>query len=139
MHPAHLHPVRQPHRVACALLIRENRVFLAHRSPAKAWFPDVWDLPGGHLEAGESSAQALVRELREELGVDIAAPEGHPLVTHRSADLVLSVWLVEAWRGDIANAAPEEHDAIGWFTLAEAVALPLPHDEYRVLFQRMLE
>jgi 8-oxo-dGTP diphosphatase len=126
------------HHVSCGLLVRASRVFLAHRSPAKAWFPNVWDLPGGHLEPGESSAQALVRELREELGVAISAPTGHPLVTQRATGLELDIWLIDQWHGDIVNAAPEEHDAIGWFTLAEARALPLADDGYRALFERML-
>ncbi len=46
-----------------------------HRSPERRWFPDVWDLPGGHVEPGEDERTALRRELREEVGVEALAIE----------------------------------------------------------------
>ncbi|TFD02738.1 NUDIX hydrolase [Cryobacterium sinapicolor] len=126
------------HHVSCGLLVRAGHVFLVHRSPSKAWFPDVWDLPGGHVEAGESSQQALVRELREELGVEITPPGGNALLTRRAADVLLEVWRVDAWDGDIVNAAPDEHDAFGWFSLDEAMSSDLADDEYPALFEQVL-
>lgn len=60
-------------RLVAAVLVHEGRVLLRHRSPDRARFPDAWDLPGGLLESGESAAEALVRELREELGIEIEA------------------------------------------------------------------
>jgi 8-oxo-dGTP pyrophosphatase MutT (NUDIX family) len=42
---------------------------LVHRTPARRWCPDWWDLPGGHVEEGESAETALTRE-QEERGVD---------------------------------------------------------------------
>lgn len=56
------------HVVVAAVLRRRGRALLVHRSPQRRWYPDVWDLPGGHVEAGEDPAQALARELTEELG-----------------------------------------------------------------------
>jgi 8-oxo-dGTP diphosphatase len=66
------------HRVACAALVRGGRVLLGHRSPGRRWYPDVWDLPGGHVDDGETPACALAREVREELGVHIDVPAGAP-------------------------------------------------------------
>ena len=43
-----------------------------HRSPNRRAYPDVWDLPGGHIETGETELAALTREMHEELGVQIA-------------------------------------------------------------------
>lgn len=60
------------HRVVVGALVSEGLVLLAHRSPNKRAYPDVWDLPGGVIEDGESELGALTRELREELGVQIA-------------------------------------------------------------------
>lgn len=59
-------------------LIREGRVLLAHRRPEKHAYPDLWDLPGGMIEVGESELEALARELREELGVQIATAAATP-------------------------------------------------------------
>jgi 8-oxo-dGTP diphosphatase len=84
-----------------------------HRSPAKDWYPDVWDFPGGHVGPGETGAQALVRELREEVSVSVPVPDASPR-TIRRAGLILELWRVDSWDGDVINAAPEEHDALGW-------------------------
>jgi 8-oxo-dGTP diphosphatase len=62
-----------------AFLRDGKRVLLCHRSADRRWYADVWDLPGGHVEAGESPSIALVRELREELGISIPRPLGPPL------------------------------------------------------------
>ena len=126
------------HYVSCGLLVRAGRVFLVHRSPSKAWYPNVWDLPGGHLEPGENSRQALVRALREELNVEITPPGGKALLTRQEADVFLEVWRVEEWDGDIVNAAPDEHDAFGWFSLDEAISLDLADGEYPALFKQVL-
>jgi 8-oxo-dGTP diphosphatase len=115
------------HEVVVGALVRDGRVLLAHRSPDKHAYPDVWELPGGVIEAGESELSALARELHEELGVRIerrsashlcrliAGPAGDPAL--------LSAWLVREWQGTPANVAPDEHVDIGWFGLEE---LPPP-------------
>ena len=117
-------------RIVTALLRDGNRVLLCHRSPQRRWYPDVWDLPGGHVEPGELPGAALVRELREELGITVAAPPGPP-VREVSADTFdMQIWLIDAWTGTPVNAAPEEHDAIGWFTADAVGGLSLAHDTY---------
>jgi 8-oxo-dGTP diphosphatase len=113
--------------VVVGALVRDGRVLLAHRRPDKRAYPDVWELPGGVVEAGESELGALTRELHEELGVQIAADSASHLcrVTAGPADepALLSAWLVRGWHGTPENVAPEEHDDIGWFGLDE---LPPP-------------
>lgn len=126
------------YHVACGLLVRNGLVLLVHRSSAKTANPNVWDLPGGHLEPGENSSQALVRELQEELGVSITLPVGNAIHTRSSSDLVLDVWRVDDWAGDVVNAAPDEHDDIGWFSLDEAKSLDLADPEYPTLFLQEL-
>ena len=115
------------HKVVVGALVRERRVLLVHRSPKKRAYPDVWDLPGGVIEFGESELGALTRELHEELGVQIATGSASHLcrVTAGPAEepALLSAWLVRDWQGTPANVAPEEHDDIGWFGLQE---LPPP-------------
>lgn len=114
-------------RVVVGALVREGRVLLVHRRADKRAYPDVWDLPGGVMEAGESELVALERELREELGVRIATESAAHLcrVTGGPADepAILSAWLVGEWSGTPSNVAPQEHDDLGWFGLDE---LPPP-------------
>lgn len=57
------------HHVVAGALVAGDRLLLCHRSPTRRWYPNVWDLPGGHVEAGESEPEALRRELYEEIGV----------------------------------------------------------------------
>jgi 8-oxo-dGTP diphosphatase len=47
-------------RIVAAFLRDGNRVLLCHRSAARRWYPDVWDLPGGHVEDGEIPHSYLV-------------------------------------------------------------------------------
>ena len=63
------------HDVVAAVLVEDRQVLLVHRSPTREAFPNVWDLPGGHIEDGESPRQAITRELNEEL--DIVAHPSH--------------------------------------------------------------
>ena len=118
------------HKVVVGALVREGRVLLAHRRPDKWAYPDVWDLPGGLMEDGESELDALTRELHEELGVQIVTGSASHLCRVNAgpaeAPALLSAWLVRDWQGTPSNVAPEEHDDIGWFGLEE---LPPPAHE----------
>ncbi len=112
--------------VVVGALVRDGRVLLGRRSLDKQAFPDVWDLPGGVIENGESELEALARELHEELGVRMVPDAARHLcrvVVEPSAEpVLLSAWLVPDWHGTPANLAPEEHTAIGWFGLEELPA-----------------
>lgn len=109
--------------VVVGALVRDGRVLLAHRRPDKRAYPNVWDLPGGVIEAGESELDALTRELVEELGVHIVTDSASQLCRLTAGPseepAILNAWLVRDWQGTPANVAPEEHDDIGWFTVDE--------------------
>jgi 8-oxo-dGTP pyrophosphatase MutT (NUDIX family) len=126
-------------RIVAAVLHDRHRMLLCHRSPHRRWYPDVWDLPGGHVDDGESPGAALVRELREELGIVVAEPVGPPLHRVGAETFDLSIWSVETWTGTPVNLAPEEHDAIGWFTLPQLDDLRLAHHGYRETFAGVLK
>lgn len=128
------------HEVVVGALIRGSRVLLVHRSPTKAAFPSTWDLPGGGIEAGETERAALARELHEELGVQVADDAlSHLCRAHAGGpgtEVRVSAWLVTDWDGVPVNAAPEEHDDMGWFGLEELP--PLAHVAVRAaLVERM--
>lgn len=117
-------PIR--HRAVAAVLHAEGRVLLCHRRADRSWYPDVWDLPGGHVEDGETAPSALARELAEELGVRIPPPDGAPLVDGVfGGDTHMMIWAIDGWRGQPVNRAVDEHDRIGWFEAAELANLEL--------------
>jgi 8-oxo-dGTP diphosphatase len=118
------------HRCVAGVLVREGRVLLAHRSPSRRWYPGVWDLPGGHVGAGETETAALVRELREELGVRTAPPAGPPDAEFDGPGLRLTVWVVRTWQEAVVNGAPDEHDELRWVRPEELPALDLAHPGY---------
>jgi 8-oxo-dGTP diphosphatase len=103
--------------VAAGLLVRCGRLMLCHRSAGRRWYPDVWDLPGGHVEPGEELRQALARELTEEVGVAIDPGALGPVPDHHrvAGELDLSVWVVRQWQGEPRNLALDEHDGLRRF------------------------
>ncbi|WP_311768023.1 NUDIX domain-containing protein [Micromonospora globispora] len=119
------------HVVVTGALVENGAVLLVHRRPTKRVYPDVWDLPGGQVEAGESELQALAREMHEELGVHIVAESASRLgVLHAGSaeDAVhVGVWQIGDWVGSPTNRAPDEHDDIAWVGISELGGLPLVH------------
>lgn len=114
--------------VALALGDGEGR-WLMHQRPADKQHGGLWEFPGGKVESDESPAEALVREIGEELGLalDIAAlaPAGFAQepVGSRAAPIVILLYTCGDWSG-----APEalEGGAIAWFTWREMAVLPRP-------------
>jgi 8-oxo-dGTP pyrophosphatase MutT (NUDIX family) len=109
-----------------------------HRRPDREWYPDVWDIPGGHVERDETEAEALVRELREELGIEIATPSNLPFRIVADEGFELSVWTVTVWTGSPVNRAKDEHDDLRWIALDEIEDLSVAHRSYPELFRAIL-
>jgi mutator protein MutT len=131
-----------PHICVGALVVRGLggvEFLLGKRAATRAFYPNVWDLPGGHCEPGETVEQALVRELQEELGVTPTAwnwlADIHTTAPSSAEALVLHVYAVSAWTGTPRNCQPAEHDELGWFRADEASRLNLAHPDYPSLFR----
>ena len=85
----HGRPDSDRSRSACS----HGLVLLVHRHPLREWYPDCWDLVGGHVEKGESPGEAVIRECLEELGVHLSAarvatgkpPRTGPEISHLAA------------------------------------------------------
>ena len=96
---------------ACALLDREGAVLLAQR-PAGRPLAGLWEFPGGKVEAGEQPEEALIRELREELGIEIAKEDLTPLTfaSHAYPDfhLLMPVYLCRRWQGRLTAHEGQE-------------------------------
>lgn len=125
--------------VACAFLLRDGRILLGRRTPQRHSYPGCWDVLGGHLEAGETPEQALIREVQEEAGItpirfrrigNITDPD-----PARADKAVCHCFAVTAWTGGAPAMLGDEHSEIRWFSLAEAAGLPgLALEDYRALF-----
>lgn len=111
--------------VVCGLLFCSNRVLLVHRSKTRAWAPNRWDAPGGHVEPGESDRDAIVRELNEELGIIVARDDADVIARLSGSHFDVRVFKVSSWLGVPVNRATEEHDDLGWFDVGQVADLDL--------------
>ena len=115
---------RSPVEVAVGVLIRPDGQFLLASRPEGKPYAGYWEFPGGKLEAGESVAQALARELHEELGIEIGPT--HPWVTlihdYPHALVRLHFHRVFEWSGEFES---REGQSFGFFSLAERPDGPL--------------
>ncbi|WP_448641116.1 NUDIX domain-containing protein [Geodermatophilus sp. URMC 63] len=125
------------HRVVAGVLVRGDRVLLGHRSPARHWYPDVWDVIGGHVEPGEDERAALLRELREEIGVEATGVDAEPVLRVAEGDLDLAVYAVRAWDGEPRNRQFDEHDELRWVSATGVRGLALAHPSYAGLVERV--
>ncbi|MCP3787979.1 NUDIX domain-containing protein [Micromonospora sp. A3M-1-15] len=131
------------HVVVTGALVENGAVLLVHRSPTRRAYPDLWDLPGGHVEAGESELQALAREMREELGVQIVAESSSRVGDWHAGSgedaVQVGVWHIRDWVGAPTNRAPDEHDDIAWVGISELDGLPLVHGDMAALVRSLPE
>ena len=106
-----------------AALIWDGDRFLACQRPAHKDRGLLWEFVGGKVEPGETKAQALVRECREELGITVSVGGVFMEVTHTYPDLTIRLTLFHAV---IAEGVPRplEHKALKWVTVREMDALP---------------
>ena len=112
--------------VAAALTDAQGRVLVQQRAPGRA-MAGLWEFPGGKLEAGETPEAALVRELAEELGIEVEPDALTPaaFASEKLGDkhLLLLLYTVRDWSGE-----PRALDASGlrWAYPAELRHLPMP-------------
>ncbi|SMC63719.1 8-oxo-dGTP diphosphatase [Papillibacter cinnamivorans DSM 12816] len=101
-----------------AALIWEDGRFLICRRPAHKARGLLWEFAGGKVEPGETGPQALIRECREELGIEISVGDVFAEVTHAYPDLTVHLTLFNA---GIKSGVPEmrEHCGLRWITAGE--------------------
>lgn len=126
---------------ACALFIRDGRVLLGHRSPARAYYPDVWDLIGGHVEHGEELEAAMIREAWEEVGC--VPTTYHFFETFQEPNPgkhgpgEFHIFIVTGWQGPEPHLRNDEHDELGWFSLDHVRRLRLADPSYIDVLARL--
>lgn len=104
-------------RVVAAVIEREGRYLITQRRP-NAVLPLLWEFPGGKVEASETDAAALRREVRYRLGVDIAPGQLISFVSHPYEKYVVDLYLYEC-RITSGELAPLAVNAFKWVTSAE--------------------
>jgi 8-oxo-dGTP diphosphatase len=111
---------------ACALIDVDGRVLLARRPEGKK-MAGLWEFPGGKLNPGETPEAALIRELREELGIDVAAAclapfafASHP---YERFHLLMPLFLCRRWQGFVQ---PLEGQTLAWVRPAKLTDYEMP-------------
>jgi len=121
-------------QVAAAVILDEgDRVLLSLRLK-NAHQGGKWEFPGGKIEAGETGPNALKRELKEELNIDISGASEYLQIKHDYADksVTLNVFLVTSFDGTPKGMEGQE---VRWFTLSEMMDLNFPDANYPILEQ----
>jgi 8-oxo-dGTP diphosphatase len=99
---------------ACALVDPDGRVLLARRPPGRP-LAGLWEFPGGKVEPGETPEAALIRELKEELDIEVPAKCLAPLsfASHSYPEfhLLMPLYVCRRWKGDIA---PLQGQQLAW-------------------------
>ena len=112
--------------VAVALVDADGRVLLARRPSGKA-MAGLWEFPGGKIAGGETPEHALIRELREELGIDTEQSCLAPLAfaSHGYDDfhLLMPLYVCRVWSG---VATPREGQELRWVRPARLRDFPMP-------------
>ena len=121
--------------VVCGILIQGDRVLLVKRAASRAFYPGVWDLPGGHSEDGEVSEQTLLRELAEELGVVPTQYRELPNHSLNFEGLRVHCYYVMRWTGTPSNLQEHEHSETAWVRLTEVDKLELASPVIPTLLQ----
>ena len=121
-----------PLLVAAGIAVRDGRLLLMRR-PDDGPLPGLWEFPGGKIEGGEDPFDALVREWREELGVEVAAAQPYAFATGRagSRPLVLLFFKVTAFAGEPAPLL--RGSSLRWSPAGEAALLAMPAPDAPIL------
>ncbi|MBL0374685.1 8-oxo-dGTP diphosphatase MutT [Rhizobium sp. KVB221] len=111
---------------ACALIDADGRILLSQRPEGKS-LAGLWEFPGGKVEVGETPEEALIRELREELGVETKVACLAPLTfashTYDDFHLLMPLYICRRYEG-IARGL--EGQAIKWVRAKDLRNYPMP-------------
>jgi 8-oxo-dGTP diphosphatase len=112
--------------VAVALVDADGRVLIAQRPESRS-MAGLWEFPGGKIEADERPEDALIRELREELGIAVKeaclAPFTFASHTYGAFHLLMPLYVCRRWEG---TPEPRHHAALKWVRPKDLKSYPMP-------------
>ena len=113
--------------VAVAIFLKPDGTFLLSSRPEGKPYAGYWEFPGGKVEPGETPEEALVRELMEELHIDVCltclAPYTFASHRYETFHLLMPLYICRTWEGDLT---PREGQAIAWVRPQRLSDYPMP-------------
>jgi 8-oxo-dGTP diphosphatase len=111
---------------AAALIDRDNRVLISKRPEGKS-LAGLWEFPGGKVDPGETPEEALRRELKEELDIEVCetclAPFTFASHTYETFHLLMPLYLCRNWEGEVT---PLEGQEVAWVRANRLASYPMP-------------
>jgi 8-oxo-dGTP diphosphatase len=112
--------------VAAALVDRDGRVLVTKRPEGKT-MSGLWEFPGGKIERGELPEAALIRELKEELGIDVTenclAPLSFASHSYDEFHLLMPLFVCRVWKGQVQA---RENQVLKWVRPKNLIDFPMP-------------
>ena len=103
--------------VSAALIEKEGKILMGNKAPGRGPYPNTWRLPGGGVEEGETLEQALIREVKEEVGLDVIESEKILSFEDKTAgneEMIHFVFNIFKVRTKGKEASSEEFPTIKW-------------------------
>ena len=118
-------------RAVVGILRRDGKVLVAER-PAGKPYSGYWEFPGGKIESNETNHAALVRELKEELGIEVVAAKHWFEHQHAYPDktVQLDMWIVDEFTGEPHG---KENQQLRWATLSDILDLRLLEGNWPII------
>lgn len=132
-------PEEKPRKIvlvaAAALINKEGQVLIAQRPEGKS-MAGLWEFPGGKIESGETPEYALMRELKEELGIETRpccfAPIGFASHSYEDFHLLMPLFVCRVWEGTVKT---KEHSALKWVKANDLYDYPMPEADIPLIYQ----
>ena len=120
--------------VVAGILWRNGKVLVAERKTRNSREIPLWEFPGGKQEPGESLSDSLIRELREELGVEIKSSEFLTTVEHRYPHIAIRLHCFQVSLNHCNNSpAGLEGQAVKWVDPANLFDLTMTQADVKVI------